>query len=100
MTRVRHGVDPELEAAADAFLKQSFLDNPDREAKSFILTGYMLQNRLRREVYSVNGTPDGAIRRGSFHRALNLAQPHLNAIEGVARPVPRIPKRPRMSDEP
>ncbi|MGW7100343.1 DUF7236 family protein [Streptomyces sp. NPDC054838] len=100
MKRLRHGVDPELEAAADLFLKQSFLDKPDREAKSLILTGYMLQNRIRREVYTTDGVPDGAIRRGSFHRVLNHAHPHLNAIEGVARPLPRIPRRPRTSDEP
>ncbi|MEV7674975.1 hypothetical protein [Streptomyces sp. NPDC088752] len=90
--RVRHGVDLELETAADELLKESFLDNPDPEAKSLILTRYMLQNRLRREVFTTDGTPDGAVRRGSFHRALNTKHLHLNAIEGVAAPQHRIPR--------
>jgi hypothetical protein len=91
VNRVRHGVDAELEAAADALLKESFLANPDPEAKSMILTKYMLENRTRREVYTTEGTPDGAVRRGTFHRSLNRKYPHLNAIEGVARPQHRIP---------
>jgi hypothetical protein len=84
-------VDAELEAQADEILKQSFLAAPDPEAKSLILTKYMLQNRLKREVYTTDGTPDGAVRRGSFTRALNPQYPHLNAIEGVARPQHRVP---------
>ncbi|THA72464.1 hypothetical protein E6R60_26395 [Streptomyces sp. A0642] len=89
--RVRHGVDPELEEQADELLKASFLDHPDPEAKSLILTKYMLQNRLKREVYTTEGTPDGAVRRGSFHRTLNPKHLHLNAIEGIARPQHRVP---------
>ena len=89
--RIRYGVDPELEAEADAILRQSFLDAPDPEAKAQILTPYMLQNRLRREVYVPGGTPDGAVRKGSFHRAVNRQYPHLNAAEGAARPQHRIP---------
>lgn len=92
MSRVRHGVDPELEEAADEMLKQSFLDNPDPGQKSLILTKYMLQNRQRREVYTTEGTPDGAVRRGAFHRVLNTKHLHLNAIEGVAAPQHRIPR--------
>lgn len=91
--RVRHGVDLELEAEADRILKESFLEQPDPEEKSKILTKYMLQNRLKREVYTADGTPDGAVRRGTFTRALNPQYPHLNAIEGVARPQHRIPLR-------
>jgi len=89
--RVRYGVDHDLEAEADAILRQSFLDNPDPEEKAKILTPYMLQNRLRREVYVSGGTPDGAVRKGSFNRSINRLYPHLNASEGVARPQPRIP---------
>ena len=89
--RVRHGVDPDLEAEADAILRQSFLDNPDPEEKAKILTPYMLQNRLKREVFVPGGTPDGAIRKGSFHRSINRQYPHLTACEGVARPQHRIP---------
>ncbi|PPS89534.1 DUF7236 family protein [Streptomyces sp. MH60] len=89
--RVRHGVDPELEAQADALLRQSFLDQPDPEAKSLILTQYKLQNRLKREVFVPGGTPDGAVRKGSFHRSINRRYPHLNATEGAARPQHRIP---------
>ncbi|WP_428957826.1 DUF7236 family protein [Streptomyces sp. cg35] len=89
--RIRHGVDPELEALADEILKQSFLDVPNPEEKAKILTRYMLQNRARREVYVSGGTPDGAVRKGSFHRAINRKYPHLNAVEGVARPQHRIP---------
>jgi hypothetical protein len=92
VNRVRHGVDPELEAAADELLKQSFLEDPDPDEKSLILTKYMLQNRYKREVYTSEGTPDGAVRRGAFHRALNGKHLHLNAIEGVAAPQHRIPR--------
>lgn len=92
MSRVRHGVDPELEAVADELLKDSFLKDPDPDEKAKILTKYMLQNRYRREVYTSEGTPDGAVRRGTFHRALNTRSLHLNAIEGVAAPQHRIPR--------
>ncbi|MGA5598467.1 DUF7236 family protein [Streptomyces cellulosae] len=91
--RIRHGVDPELEAAADALLRESFLDNPDPEEKAKILTPYMLANRLRREVFVPGGTPDGAVRKGSFHRSVNRQYPHLNASEGVARIQRRVPTR-------
>ncbi|MFH8483147.1 hypothetical protein [Streptomyces sp. NPDC018055] len=89
--RVRHGVDLELEAEADELLKESFQDNPDPEAKALILTKYMLQNRVRREVYVNGGTPDGAVRKGSFHRSANTKYLHLNATEGAMRPQHRIP---------
>ena len=89
--RIRNGVDLDLEAEANAILRQSFLDNPDPEAKALILTEYMLQNRLKREVFVPGGTPDGAVRKGSFHRAINRQHPHLNATEGVARPQHRVP---------
>lgn len=89
--RIRYGVDHDLEAQADALLRQSFLDNPDPDAKALILTPYMLQNRLKREVFVSGGTPDGAVRKGSFHRSLNRRYPHLNAAEGASRPQHRIP---------
>jgi hypothetical protein len=89
--RIRSGVDLDLEAQANAILRQSFLDQPDPEAKSLILTEYMLQNRLKREVFVPGGTPDGAVRKGSFHRAINRQHPHLNATDGVARPQHRVP---------
>ncbi|MFI0967014.1 hypothetical protein ACH4S8_37370 [Streptomyces sp. NPDC021080] len=92
MSRLRHGVDPELEAAADELLKESFLADPDPDAKALILTRYMLQNRLKREVYTTEGTPDGAVRRGNFHRSLNSKHLHLNAIEGAVGPQHRIPR--------
>ncbi|MEU6362232.1 DUF7236 family protein [Streptomyces albidoflavus] len=93
MSRLRHGIDPVLEEEADALIKASFQDNPDPQAKGLILTKYMMQSRVRREVYTAEGTPDGAVRRGSFGRAINRAYPHLNATEGVARPARRIPLR-------
>jgi hypothetical protein len=89
--RIRYGVDPELEAEADAILRQSFLDEPDAEEKAKILTPYMLQNRLKREVFVPGGTPDGAVRKGSFHRSINRQYPHLNATLGKARPQHRVP---------
>lgn len=92
MSRIRYGVNVELEEAADELIKQSFQDTPDPEAKALILTKYMLDNRLKREVYTNDGVPDGAIRRGSFHRALNTRSLYLNASEGVTRPR-RLPSR-------
>lgn len=82
--RIRSGVDAELEAEADRIIKESFLAQPDPAEKSLILTPWMLATRLRREVYTAEGTPDGAVRRGLFHRARNTVHRHLNAVEGVA----------------
>lgn len=93
--RVQHGVNADLEAQADEILKQSFLDKPDPAAKAMILTRWMAISRLRREVYCAEGVPDGAIRRGSFHRAINPTSPHLNAAEGV---VARPRRRPAVGD--
>lgn len=82
--RIRRGVDPDLEAQADALIKQSFIDQPDPVEKSKILTIWMETTRKRREVYVKDGVPDGAVRRGSFHRVANRAYPHLNAVDGTA----------------
>lgn len=93
--RIRSGINPELEAAADELIKQSFLDTPDPAAKAMILTCWMEDSRRRREVYCADGVPDGALRRGSFHRAANPAAPHLNAVDGVAS---RPRRRPAVGD--
>ena len=85
--RIRTGVDPELEAEADRLIKESFLAQPDPVRKALILTPWMLATRLRREVYTTEGTPDGSVRRGLYHRARNTVHLHLNAVDGVvARP--------------
>lgn len=81
---IQQGVNAQLEEAADQFIKDSFTHHPDADAKALILTRWMLATRLRREVYTTDGTPDAAVRRGLFHRAYNPAHPHLNAVEGVA----------------
>lgn len=84
--RVRQGVDPDLEAAADALIKRSFEEEPDPEGKGMILTRWMQIARYRREVYTADGAPDAAVRRGIYTRVLNPTHPHLNAVEGISRP--------------
>lgn len=55
--------------------------------KSDILTPWKEMDRRRREVYTESGVPDGALRRGMYHRAWNSEFPHLNSTEGRV-PVP------------
>lgn len=90
--RIQHGINADLEADADELLKKSFVEQPDPEAKKMILTRWMMISRIRREVYCTDGVPDGAVRRGNFHRAVNPAYPHLNAVEGTASRPRRRPK--------
>ncbi|MFF7198228.1 hypothetical protein ACFZAM_31530 [Streptomyces sp. NPDC008079] len=82
--RIRYGVAADLEAEADRILRDSFLEHPDPVAKALILTPWMQITRARREVYTSDGAPDSAVRRGLFHRVLNPVHRHLNGVEGVA----------------
>lgn len=93
--RIQHGVNVDLETQADEILKQSFIEKPDPEGKKMILTRWMDISRKRREVYCSDGVPDGAVRRGNFHRVINPTSPHLNAVDGV---VSRPRRRPALGD--
>lgn len=92
MNRLRYGIDATLEEEADRILRDSFLLQPDPVEKAKILTKWMLGARYNREVYVTEGVPDGKLRRGNFHRVLNPVYPHLNAVEGVAQPLRRVPR--------
>lgn len=82
---LRVGVDPELEAEADLLIRDSLQGVFSQAEKSDILTPWKMKMRLDREVYTANGTPDGSIIRGMFHRAYNETHPYLNGCDGVSR---------------
>ena len=87
MARMRYGVAKALEEEADALLKRSLAGVTSHEAKSDILTPWKEQERRRREVFVTSGTPDPAIRRGMYRRAMNPLQTHLNSRDGIAPPM-------------
>lgn len=95
--RMRHGVNPHLEAEADEILRQSMAGVTSHEAKRDILTPWKQKDRQSREVYSGTGVVDPAVRRGQFSRVANKAAPHLNSIEGKVAPLSRTSEatRPR-----
>jgi hypothetical protein len=83
---LRFGVHADLEAAADAMIKQSLAGVTRHVDKSDILTPWKEQERRRREVYVPSGTPDSSNREGIFHRVTNPGSPHLNSRgRGTAR---------------
>lgn len=82
---LRRGVHKPLEDAANAIIKESLAGVTKHSEKSDILTPWKEQERLRREVFSGAGVPDGAVRRGTFHRSANPSRPDLNSREGIVR---------------
>jgi hypothetical protein len=84
MATMRHGVAPELEAIADALIKQSLVGITKYSDKSDILTPWKYHMRRSREVLTNTGTADPSIRNGMYHRALNQTRPWLNSREGNA----------------
>lgn len=90
MGMMRFGTHPVLEAEANRLLHQSLKGVTSHAAKSDILTPWKEQERHRREVQVTSGTPDPAIRKGMYGRAVNRTLPHLNSRDGVAPPH-RIP---------
>lgn len=83
MDRVHYGVNWDLEAAADEILRQTLATVP-RGMKMDVLTPWKLRDRLSREVYTSEGFPDPAIRRGIYGRAWNAGAAHLNSRDGFA----------------
>lgn len=82
MGQLHFGVHQQLEDAATEIIRKSLEGVTSMSAKSDILTPWKEQDRKRREVYSGEGVPDGALRRGMYHRAWNSIHPHLNSVEG------------------
>jgi hypothetical protein len=82
---VRRGVHLPLEEAADDLLRAD-LKNCRSHAEHDVLTPWKLHDRLKREVYTTEGTPDGSIRKGNYYRAHNPARPELSSREGHAPP--------------
>lgn len=82
MGRTYYGMHKELEAAADELLRQSVATLP-RSEKMDLLTPWKERDRLSREVYTNEGTPDPALRRGMYNRAWNPRNTHLNSQDGA-----------------
>lgn len=87
MGQLHSGVHQQLDDAATELIRQSLEGVTSMSAKSDILTPWKDQDRKRREVYTPEGVPDGALRRGMYHRAWNSTHRHLNSVEGKV-PVP------------
>lgn len=85
MPPLRRGVHRPLEDEANRLIRESLQGVTKHSAKADILTPWKEADRHRREVYTSNGTPDPAIRKGMFHRVLNPAYPELNSRDGIAR---------------
>jgi hypothetical protein len=83
---IRHGVHREMEDVANELLRVSMSGITKHSDKSDILTPWKEASRKNREVYVESGTPDPAVRRGSFTRAWNPTAPHLNSVEGFSPP--------------
>lgn len=83
--RLRSGVHAQLEAAADALLKESLRGVTKHSEKSDILTPWKDKDRRNREVYVPSGVPDPSTRQGMFHRAWNSEREDLNSRDGQAR---------------
>lgn len=86
MARQRYGVHLPLEEEATRLIRESLRGVTSHEAKADILTAWKETDRRRREVYTASGSPDGAVRRGMFHRGLNASRPELNSRGGHAQP--------------
>lgn len=87
--RVRYGVNPTLEEAADEIIFGHLRTVTSREDKSDVLTPWKIKNRIGHEVYNASGFPDPSIRQGMYGRVLNRAKPHLNSRDGLARAAAR-----------
>lgn len=87
MGQIHSGVHQQLEDAATELIRESLEGVTSMSAKSDILTPWKEVDRRRREVYTADGVPDGAVRRGMYHRAWNSRHPHLNSVDGKV-PVP------------
>lgn len=83
--RVRFGVHPTLETAADDILFGHLRTITSRKEKDDILTPWKLKHRYSREVYPASGVPDESIHKGMCIRVLNRAKPYLNSRDGLAR---------------
>lgn len=87
MGQLHSGVHPTLDDAATELIRASLEGVTSMSEKSDVLTPWKEMDRKRREVYTKDGVPDGAVRRGMYHRAWNSNSPHLNSVEGRVPPV-------------
>lgn len=85
MARMVYGVNAELEAEANAMLKQSLAGVTSFAEKSDILTPWKEKDRHEREILVPSGTPDPANRKGLYHRRRNPARPDMNSRDGIVK---------------
>lgn len=88
--QLHHGVHAQLEEAANELIRRSLEGVTSMAEKADILTPWKEMDRRRREVYTAEGKPDGALRRGMYHRVWNSRHRHLNSIEGKVPVVPDL----------
>lgn len=87
MGQLHSGVHPTLDDAATELIREDLEGVTSMALKSDVLTPWKEMDRRRREVFTEAGVPDGAVRRGMYHRAWNSTRPHLNSVEGKAPPM-------------
>ena len=75
--KLRHGVWPEIEEAADELLRRP--DNRFGHNDGDYLSAYSLEVRQRREMPV---GPDPTFRKGIYYRAANIRQWWLNSCDG------------------
>ncbi len=90
MGKMRFGLHQFLEDEANRLLAESVRGTRSWAERSDILSPSQEARRRRREVLVSSGTPDPALRRGSFHRAANVLRPDLNSRDGVAARPDRV----------
>ncbi len=88
MGQLHSGVHQPLDDAATELIRKDLEGVTSMSEKSDVLTPWKEMDRRRREVYNEDGVPDGAVRRGMYHRAWNSTSPHLNSVEGKVPPLP------------
>ncbi len=84
MNRINYGINASLEAVADEILRKALATLP-RSQKMDVLTPWKLRDRVGREVYTSDGVPDPAVRKGIYSRSWNPGSPHLNSRDGQVR---------------
>lgn len=85
MSRMHYGRWEAVEDQADELIRASLEGVTRYSEKSDVLTAWKLDMRVRREVLTSSGFPEKHIRQGMYHRVANMAQPHLNSMDGISR---------------
>ena len=85
--RMRYGIHKFLDEEATKLIAQS-TRGQSLDERSDVLSPSQEARRKSREVYVSSGTPDPALRVGTFGKVANTTRPDLNSREGRSSSVP------------